>query len=269
MSRPAHHNRLESGFTLIELAIVIVIVGLLLGGILEGRSILDAAENRRIYTDAQDYITAMGQFSQKYGSLPGDMFDAETIWGQAAAGAACKATNNQNKTTCSGDGDGHIELGEVDGATTVKTVEHFRAWQQLVNASLIQGNLTGVPGAGGDDHAVVEVNVPKGIIDGSGYSLYYLGAGGGNFFASALPYNHILHFGQGTAAGITDAPTLIPDEAWEVDVKVDDGIPHSGSVRTYTSTAQPNCATADDMTAVYNVTFTGGRACNLIFLTGF
>lgn len=259
----------QSGFTMIEMAIVVVIIGLLLGGILSGRNLLEAAETRSIYTDAESYITAVGQFSRKYGSLPGDMFDAETIWGQAAAGVACKTTPSNDKTTCNGDGDGQIELGSTNGMGGVETVEHLRAWQQLSNAGLIPGTMSGVPGAGGDDDAEVEVNVPPSAIEGAGYSLYYEGTGGGSFFNSTQPYRHILHFGQPNATGITDGPTLMAQHAYEVDIKIDDGTPHSGTVRTYISTAQPDCATADDMTATYNVNFEDGRPCNLIFLTGF
>ncbi len=260
----------QSGFTLIELAIVIVIIGLLLGGILTGRNLLEAAETRSVYTDAETYIDATGQFVKKYGSLPGDMFEAENVWGQAAAGAACKTTNNNNKSTCNGNGNGHIELGTVTGVGGVQTVEHLRAWQQLVNASLIQGYMTGIPGAGGDDDVETDVNIPKGVIDGSGYTLYYVDPTAmANFFPSAQPYNHILHFGQPSASGISDAPTLLPQRAWEVDAKIDDGQPFAGSVRTYINTAQANCATADDNTATYDVNYEDARSCNLIFLTGF
>lgn len=259
----------QHGFTLIEMAIVIIIIGLVLGGIIEGRSILEAAETRSISTEADNYTSSIQQFLDKYGSLPGDMFDAETIWGQAAAGAACKSTSNNNKTTCNGDGNGQIALGVTNGVGGVETIEHLRAWQQLNNAGLIPAFMTGTPGSGGNDHAIPDTNVPKGSLEGSGYALYYQGVGAGSFFPSTLPYGNILHFGLSTPAGITDAPILEPQRAWEVDIKVDDGKPSSGTVRTYTNTAQPNCASADDDSATYLVTYADGRACNLIFVTGY
>lgn len=265
----------QRGFTLIEMAIVVIIVGLLVGGILAGGSLIDASENRRIAEDADSYRKAIGQFRDKYGSLPGDMYDAETIWGQAGAGAACKTTPSTVKATCNGDGDGQIELGTVVGAGASQTVEHLRAWQQLNNAGFVAAPLTGIPGSGGDDHAIPGANVASGVLDGTGYTLYYRGAGdaagAGNFFGvdTMETYGHILQFGQATAASITDAPALLPQEAWEIDTKFDDGKPHSGSIRTYQATAQPNCATTDDGAAAYNVAYEDARSCNLIFLTGY
>ncbi len=256
---------------MIEMAIVLIIVGLVVGGVMSGRSILEAAETRRVYEDAQGYISSIGQFMDKYGSLPGDMYDAESVWGQAAAGAACDTTNNSNRTTCNGDGNSQIQLGTVVGSGGSETVETFRAWQQLNNAGLLQVTAAGISGVGGVNHAVPSLNVPEGEASGSGYSLYYQGVGAGSFFAvnATEVYGHILHYGLYTAASITDAPMLLPQDAWEVDSKVDDGIPWSGSVRTYTATAQPNCASADDSTATYTVIYQDGRSCNLIFLTGY
>lgn len=270
-SSPTRPRALQQGFTMIEMAVVLIIVGLVVGGVMSGRSILEAAETRRVYEDAQTYMASIGQFMDKYGSLPGDMYDAESVWGQAAAAGACDTTNNSNKTTCNGNGNSQIELGMVVGSGGSETVEHLRAWQHLNNAGLLQVTVTGVSGAGGVNHSVVGVNVPEGAASGSGYSLYYQGVGAGSFFAinPTEVYGHILHYGLYTATSITEAPRMLPQEAWEVDSKVDDGFPWSGSVRTYTSTAQPNCASADTNAATYMVTYQDGRSCNLIFLTGF
>lgn len=272
---PRSSADVESGFTLIELSIVVVIVGLLLGGILAGGSLLDASENRRVFQDAESYTTAVGQFRDKYGSLPGDMFDAETIWGQAGAGAACKTATTTVKATCNGNGNGQIALGVTTGVGGAEGVEPLRAWQQLAAGGFVTGNFSGAPGSGGDNHSLPGTNVPVGVFDGSGYSLYYRGvgdaAGMGSFFGvnATEVYGHILHFGQPTATGVTSAPAMLPEHAEWVDAKVDDGKPFSGSVRTYQSTAQPNCATADDATAAYNLNYSDGFSCNLIFLTGF
>lgn len=274
-SRSTDHN--IQGFTLLELSIVLIIIALVMGGVISGRNLLEAAEKRSIYTSAQTYISATVNFVDKYGSLPGDMYDAENVWGQAASGNTCKTTSTGDKKTCDGNGDGQIALGETDSnnATSDKTVEHFRAWQQLVSANLMQSDtMTGTPGAGGDDHAIPGQNVPRGPISGSGYTLYYQGAGDAGavdpfFGVDNEVYGHILNFGLYTAAGVTDDPILLPQEAWEVDNKVDDGLPYSGIVRTYQLNTHANCATADDATAVYQVTYEDGRTCNLIFITGF
>ncbi len=261
----------QHGFTLLELSIVMIIVALVLGGVLQGRNLIEAAEVRAIYTDAQAHTTNISNFIDKYGSLPGDMYNAEGVWDVAAAGAACDTTDSGDRKTCNGDGDGRIALGTTDNGTN-ESVEHFRAWQHLNNAGLLSDFMSGVSGAGGVDHAVPDSNVPGGAMDGSGYTLYYVADGPAAPFFNVTGneiYKHILHFGGQTAAGITDDMILLPQQAWEIDAKIDDTLPFSGNVRTYDNSVQANCVNAADATATYTVTYEDGRACNLIFLTGF
>jgi hypothetical protein len=62
------------------------------------------------------------------------MYNAESVWGTAAAGVNCYSTNNNDKTTCSGDGNGLISIALVTGAGGNQTSESFRSWQHLYNA---------------------------------------------------------------------------------------------------------------------------------------
>src|SRR5579871_3923101 len=64
-----------SGFTLIELSIVLVIIGLIVGGILTGRDLIDAAAQRAQIAQIEKYNTAVNTFRIKYGYLPGDIPD--------------------------------------------------------------------------------------------------------------------------------------------------------------------------------------------------
>ena len=61
------------GFTLIELSIVLIIIGLITGGILVGRDLVHAAEIRATISQEQRYNTAVNTFKLQYGYLPGDM----------------------------------------------------------------------------------------------------------------------------------------------------------------------------------------------------
>ncbi|PZP83692.1 MAG: type II secretion system protein, partial [Azospirillum brasilense] len=61
-----HRPSPTHGFSLVELSIVLVILGLLTGGILGGQSLIRAAELRTISTDANRYITAAQTFRDKY-----------------------------------------------------------------------------------------------------------------------------------------------------------------------------------------------------------
>ena len=71
----------RSAFSLVELSIVLVILGLLTGGILSGQSLIRAAELRSVTTEYSRYTAATYSFRDKYFALPGDMSNAESFWG--------------------------------------------------------------------------------------------------------------------------------------------------------------------------------------------
>ncbi|HCR85465.1 MAG TPA: hypothetical protein DIV86_02190 [Alphaproteobacteria bacterium] len=87
---------MKKGFTLVELAIVIIIVGLIIGGILAGQNLLNNAERQKVVKEFQKYNNAMSSFKQQYNALPGDMANATTYW------TGLDSWHN-------GDGDGYIE----------------------------------------------------------------------------------------------------------------------------------------------------------------
>ena len=74
----------KQGFSLVELSIVLVILGLLTGGILTGQSLIRAAELRSVTTEFQKYQTAMMTFRDRYMALPGDMRNATAFLGSFA-----------------------------------------------------------------------------------------------------------------------------------------------------------------------------------------
>ena len=85
----------NKGFTLIELSIVIVIIGLIVAGVVGGQSLVRQAKLRSIITDYQKISTAMNAFKLEYNHLPGDIPNADSYWSGE--------TN--------GDGDGYTEYG--------------------------------------------------------------------------------------------------------------------------------------------------------------
>ena len=192
---PQHHRH---AFTLIELSIVLVIVGLVISGILSGKSLIKSAELRSVMTDTNNYLSAVSSFRDQYRYLPGDMPTAARYW-----------------TTVSGNGDGQV-----------LTTERFRLWQQLNLAGMVEKSYTGIsgPGGGGTDDFVIDGNsvnnnVPESRIKQTGFSFYYLAANG-----------NMLTYGASVTAGggpPTD-PALTSTDAATIDKKADDGIPNSG-----------------------------------------
>lgn len=100
---------MRHGFSLVELSIVLVILGLLTGGILAGQSLIRAAELRSVASEHQRYVTATKSFQDKYFSVPGDMKNATSFWGAAdggdGLGTDCFNVKSTTATTCNGNGD--------------------------------------------------------------------------------------------------------------------------------------------------------------------
>lgn len=255
------HND-NSGFTLLEMAIVITIIGLLTGGIIAGKSVLEGAERRSILTDVERINSAVTAFQTKYGSLPGDMYDATTIWGAAhTTPATCQTTNSGTVATCDGNGNGQI-------GDTGNEFEMFRAWQQLANGGFIEGKFTGIAASGGTTNADVGVNVLQNKIKGTGFTLRFLGTGSGNYYP-LTDYGHILEYGMENGTTYTNTPALTAEDAMGIDAKADDGLPGSGIIRSYTNTARTTCADSDTASSAVYMATSNTVGCNLVFVTGF
>lgn len=97
--------RLGRGFTLIELSIVLVIIGLILVAVFKGESLIGASTSQAAQAAVKDLAAAMAAFRDRYGYLPGDMPNATTRVPGVVAGS-CSVTAN-------GNGDGNIDAGEV------------------------------------------------------------------------------------------------------------------------------------------------------------
>src|SRR6185503_13922304 len=113
----------ESGFTLIEIAIVLVIIGLLLGGVLKGQELITGARVRNFIQQQDGVKAAYFGFLDRFRALPGDYAAATTNISGIAATAACGTGN--------GDGDGTIEVAGN---------ENILAWEHLSKAGFINGS---------------------------------------------------------------------------------------------------------------------------------
>lgn len=256
----------HNGFSLVELSIVLVILGLLVGGILTGQNLIHAAELRSVTTEYDRYMSALHIFKDKYLALPGDMPNATSFWDGASA--TCPGTDTQGNTddsTCNGDGDGLIE--RIDTAPFGN--EQFRAWQHLALAGLVEGVYEGVAGPGSSDyHSVIGFNVPRAKLGDLGWSIYYHDAGGDTWWFD-VDYGHIFALGSQHATAATIDQGLTPEDAWNIDTKVDDGKPGMGSVIAHwwddctdaTSFAGLN---ADGDAADYLLSASGDQ-CSLVF----
>jgi prepilin-type N-terminal cleavage/methylation domain-containing protein len=254
---------MQRGFSLVELSIVLVILGLLTGGILAGQSLIRASELRAVISDIQRYQTAVHTFRDKYFALPGDMPNAQSFWGIAhATPATCITTIGSGTATCNGDGDGFIEY------LSTGSNETFRFFQHLANAGLIEGSYTGIEGSLGNAvHAIPGVNVPKSKLANMGPSLYYYPTTPAGMYPNST--GNVLFYGLTLGNSVTNGLSFKAEEQWGFDTKIDDSKPAYGYLRSYNNTTRPNCVTSDTASSAEYTLSSTATGCSLIWISGF
>ena len=232
----------RSAFSLVELSIVLVILGLLTGGILGGQSLIRAAELRSVTTDLSKYVTATYTFRDKYFAIPGDMNNAESFWGRDANCATTYTGTTAQPGTCNGNGNGQITTPLGWGGNNR---EPEQAWKQLALAGLIEGQYTGFSGATED---VAGIHVPKGKISNTEFEFGYYDISS----STSDPHNFILNYGnQITFSVRSGIGPLKPEEAWNIDTKLDDGKPGQGRIISTWYDVCSNAANSKDYGADY------------------
>jgi prepilin-type N-terminal cleavage/methylation domain-containing protein len=273
------------GFTLIELSIVLVILGLLVGGILAGKSLIRSAELKSINNEYERYRTAVHTFRDKYFYYPGDMPNATQFWGAEADCVGYVWDATPKTLTCNGNGDGLVyhlakpnSSGVVNGASVSanfpESHEVFRAWQHMANAGIVEGQYVGrtngFPAMSYPYVAEFGLNLPKGRIPKSGWAfVYYKDVRLALIMYAPKNYGHVLVFSsKGTGVpGMWNGGIVEPQEAYTIDLKFDDGLPFSGLITTKTEAiiVSSSCVSNTILAlATYHTTNTGNN-CMLIF----
>jgi len=266
----------QKGFTLLELSIVLMIIGLIVGGIMGGKYLIRAGQLRDVVSEYGQYVKAIKEFQDKYQALPGDMANATTFWGAETSCPNPTYNATPHTATCNGDGNGMIYNRTTTAWDGTTAYEMFRAWQQLANAGFIRGGYSGMAGQGGVEYALPGVNVPASQLSGAGWTLFWLGSLAPScctWYYTGNNYGHILAFGAVNAAvykGTTETAVITPSEALDIDSKIDDGMPGTGKVAASANIGGglPNCVSGTGVsTDTYNVSYTS-IACDLFFTTG-
>lgn len=140
----------NQGFTLIELSVVIVIIGLIVAGIVAGQSLVKQAQLRGIVSDVSKYSSAHNTFILQYNARAGDMSNASDFWPGCNSG--------QTNAQCNGDGNRQVFVD-----TDLADNEALHYWQHLSLAKIINGSYSGTASSAGTWVAthVTGVNAPK------------------------------------------------------------------------------------------------------------
>jgi prepilin-type N-terminal cleavage/methylation domain-containing protein len=232
------------GFSLVELSIVLVILGLLTGGILTGQNLIRAAELRSVVTEYQTYQTALQTFRDKYFAIPGDMTNATSFWGDNASACADAGIADGSPGTCNGNGDGNIGLGVANA-----TAERLQFWTQLALAGLIEGSYSGIAGPGSSSDSTLGENIPASRLSSAGWFVQDNTENNTDVYSTVI-YGNSMVYGRSGAGSWPSGSIMTPAEAWGIDKKVDDGRPAYGRLvaRGWNNT----CAAADDGSSTAN-----------------
>ena len=200
-------NKTKSGFTLVELSIVLVIIGLLIGGILVAQSLIESAKISRLARDIQQYQAAVNLFESKYRMLPGDSIHFDV------------AGNGDGIIDCAS----HCSSGNLAAGGYLNSTEMQNFWKHLSDSGFMPNGETFTNDL--TDAVTPGVHVPDFGFD----SLFGGEVGaivGGNF-----PGQNFMFIGGITPASFVVSPFLAPANAFALDRKIDDGLPRSGDTR--------------------------------------
>lgn len=232
----------QAGFTLVELSIVLVIIGLIVGGVLAGQDMIRAAEIRATISQVEEFNTAANTFRDKYRAMPGDIGAAlaqNFQLNDSANRAAAAQPPNQNgllecRLAACDDGNATDPITRAFGGETAMF------WVDLSAKNLIENSLStatyAVTGGAAADITPGGTNdlfnyVPEAKM-GKGNFLTVFSAAGKNFYQ----LTGIDAITTGTGAYDLNN-SLTPQEAFNIDAKMDDGKPLTGTVRALTSAA--------------------------------
>lgn len=216
----------SKGFTLVELAIVITIIGLLIGGILKGQEMINNARITATIAQVKSYQAAVETFRDRFDNLPGDMPAAQTKLASCTAAAYCY----------NGNGDSFIGLNS-GSATAMQTsvitapqVETTMFWKHLALADLISGVNVGsnpTTPAWGQTH-------PSSPMAGGFHVLFLRTNPSGGAVNRSAHWIRLQNVSSGSSAFVgpasSGAEAVAPRDAAIIDRKMDDGIALSGNV---------------------------------------
>lgn len=189
----------QQGFTLVELAIALMVIGLLIGGVLKGQELIENARMTAFIRQIKAYDAATMIFRNTYGALPGDIKRPNRI-------------PNCTEEMCNMGGNGNGKIYSSD-STSPSGLENYNFFPHLTKAGMIQGPQGGTQADMSGDRDI--------FFPASPFATYYefaISWTDGTFTYLSQPGHYYEFFGLNCV------------QAMQLDTKMDDGKPRSGSV---------------------------------------
>ena len=253
----------KSAFSLIELSIVLIIIGLLIAGITGGASLIKSSELRSIMGEARGYAVAVNSFFTQYDQYPGDA-----------------STNVGSSSSNVGDRDNKIEFVNDAGTAMAEGVD---AWYDLKDIGAIDLALTAPSSWTAPPSLVPVTHIPGSKIKGAGWvfdynisslqnvvvltgptAAYVAPSGSNTASTTSTLVNglNLLPVGEAFAARNASTEILSAPDSLSIDSKIDDGKPASGNVQ---SVNQLSDATECSTATAYLVAAGAKKVCVLTF----
>ncbi|PZP55460.1 MAG: hypothetical protein DI586_06800 [Micavibrio aeruginosavorus] len=226
-------SKRKGGFTLVELSIVMIIIGLLIGGILKGAELIENSRLNTVIATTKQITSAYNTFWDSYRGKPGDLAYARTM---------IPGCNDQSSCV---NGNGNQKVGAEVGnpwSDIVSTIgsENTQFWKHLALADLI----------GGVNPSASEVGWGKTHIESpiaGGFQITTTrGSGGYASVAGLTILTRSRDDGQwlcGVATGNFEECSLSPNQAFRIDNKLDDGHAQSGKIAAISMSFRNGCGT--------------------------
>jgi len=208
--------RSQAGFTLVELAIVMIIIGLLIGGVLKGQELINNAQITSTVAQVKGLDAASTSFRDMYNGMAGDLLNPGARLNGCTASAVCAASA----------GNGNGQVSSAPGAAPGTEADGY--FIQLALADLLTGVNPAAAACTAWGQCFPEANIAGGFM--IGYT-----AGAAALTSSLAPAanhraGHYLSINNAPDAAMPNTGILTANQAARIDTKIDDGDPDSGVV---------------------------------------
>ena len=249
-------NGSDGGFTLIEMSIALVIIGLVVAGIVAGVQLLETARIQRQISQIADYEAAVNTFKLTYNAIPGDMSSQQASTFFPGVGAATCDNSGRNNGAITG------QTLDIDTACR----EPLYAFKHLGASGLLKKTFDGTFSRAGVPAAALKDSMSLVLSERCcGVTESQLSTAESDLRYSVALYVSYVAFssaGQGVLTGTNQGMDALT--AYSIDAKLDDGVARQGKVKAYRLRGN-NVFCLDATDGNYNIT-NGKLNCTLEYI---